>query len=489
MNENLNASQKEAINFKNGPCLVLSGPGSGKTFVLINRVWTLIKKHNISPDNILIITFTRAAANEMQERFDKKLNEENYHIDNMPKFGTFHSVFFEILRKSFGYNIKSHASDEELKLILSQILKEKLKRDLDENYINSFFADINAYKLAKDCNVKFKPEEVNYKFFLKIIENYDKKLFEYKKLDFSNMIYMCYELLKKNKNILHYYQKKFQYILIDEFQDINKSQYDIVKLICKTKNLFVVGDDDQSIYSFRGSCPGIMKTFMKDFRFAKKICLNINYRSVDNIVRSSRNVIECNVDRMKKDLTASNKSIGNIFVKGFVDSRDENKYIIKLINRYHNAGVSLNDIAILYRTNLLSKPLQQDLVKNGISFRVKESNEIKFYDEDKNDLLFENKSILESVTLMTFHLSKGLEFKIVFIIDANDGIVPHKKSIKSNDIETERRLFYVAMTRAKYNLHIFFTTRRFGKSYKASRFILEAIGGKYGEKRKNINCR
>ena len=181
-----------------------------------------------------------------------------------------------------------------------------------------------------------------------------------------------------------------------------------MKLICKTKNLFVVGDDDQSIYSFRGSCPGIMKTFLKDYRFAKKICLNINYRSTDNIVRYSKNVIDCNKDRLKKDLVANNKSIGNIFIKGFVDSRDENKYIINKIIEYKNAGISLDDIAILYRTNLMAKVLQQDLIKNNISYRIKEDNEIEFYEKDKNDKALSNKIILESVSLMTFHLSKGL---------------------------------------------------------------------------------
>lgn len=487
MEQKFNESQKKAIEFKNGPCLVLSGPGSGKTFVLINRIWTLITKHNINPSNILIITFTRAAANEMKERFEKKLREEEYHLQKSPKFGTFHSIFFEILRNSFGYNIKSLANDVELKKILYVTLKDVLKTDIENNFLSNIFNDINEYKLARECNASFQPRYVDKKTFSKILNAFENKLYFYKKLDFSNMIYMCEKLLRSYKSILKEYQDKFKYILVDEFQDINKSQYDIVKLICKTKNLFVVGDDDQSIYSFRGSCPGIMKTFLKDYRFAKKICLNINYRSTDNIVRYSKNVIDCNKDRLKKDLVANNKSIGNIFIKGFVDSRDENKYIINKIIEYKNAGISLDDIAILYRTNLMAKVLQQDLIKNNISYRIKEDNEIEFYEKDKNDKALSNKSILESVSLMTFHLSKGLEFKIVFIIDANDGIVPHKKSIKSNDIETERRLFYVAMTRAKYNLHIYFTIRRFGKNYKASRFILEAIGGKYGKERKNFN--
>ncbi|MBR1454490.1 MAG: ATP-dependent helicase, partial [Lachnospiraceae bacterium] len=381
----------------------------------------------------------------------------------------------------------SLANDVELKKILYVTLKDVLKTDIENNFLSNIFNDINEYKLARECNASFQPRYVDKKTFSKILNDFENKLYFYKKLDFSNMIYMCEKLLRSYKSILKEYQDKFKYILVDEFQDINKSQYDIVKLICKTKNLFVVGDDDQSIYSFRGSCPGIMKTFLKDYRFAKKICLNINYRSTDNIVRYSKNVIDCNKDRLKKDLVANNKSIGNIFIKGFVDSRDENKYIINKIIEYKNAGISLDDIAILYRTNLMAKVLQQDLIKNNISYRIKEDNEIEFYEKDKNDKALSNKSILESVSLMTFHLSKGLEFKIVFIIDANDGIVPHKKSIKSNDIETERRLFYVAMTRAKYNLHIYFTIRRFGKNYKASRFILEAIGGKYGKERKNFN--
>ena len=488
MEQKFNENQKKAVYHKNGPGLVLSGPGSGKTFVLINRIWTLISEYGIDPSSILVFTFTRAAANEMKERFEKKLEEENVELYDLPNFGTFHSIFFEILRESFGYNIKSLANDEELKKVLYEVLKENKKEEITNNYINTIYNEILEYKKTLECDKIFYPKNISIKDFLKIYKTYEAKLFEYRKLDFNSMISMCYKLLIENKKILDMYQKKYKYFLIDEFQDINKSQYDIVKLICKSKNIFVVGDDDQSIYSFRGSCPGIMKTFLKDYRFSKKICLNINYRSVENIVRYSKNVIDCNKDRMRKDLISANNFKGKIHIKGFIDSRDENNYIINKIKEYKMKGVSLNDIAVLYRTNLLSKVLQQDLINSGISYKIKDENEVKFIDESKELKKDDNKSINESITLLTFHMSKGLEYKIVFIIDANEGLVPHKKSIKLGDIETERRLFYVAMTRAKYNLHIFFTVRRFGKNYKASRFIVEALGGKDGKKGQNINC-
>ena len=300
------------------------------------------------------------------------------------------------------------------------------------------------------------------KDFLKIYYTYEKELYEMRKLDFADMIDMCYELLDKNRAVLLKYQNLFRYILVDEFQDINKSQYRLVRLICKSSNFFVVGDDDQSIYSFRGSMPRVMKDFLDDYRGATKICLDRNYRSKTNIVEVSKKLIDCNKLRFKKELSADDKRVGYIEVKKFVDSRDEDSYIVSKIKRYMQEGFAMKDMAILYRVNQLANSLTQDLEKSGIRYRVKT-------DVDESDI--------DAVSLMTFHLSKGLEFKIVFIIDANDGITPHKKSIKTYELETERRLFYVAMTRAKSKLHVYFTTRRFGKNYKASRFILEALGG------------
>ena len=614
MKRKASLNQEIAIKHGNGPCIVLSGPGSGKTFVLTNRILNLIVEYGVEPDSILVITFTRAAANEMKNRFQKLVKENGITISELPNFGTFHSIFFEILKNDFGYNSNSLMSDEDERILLSEVLEFDKKRIVTNDLLTNIIKDIKNYKLYCEREEIFAPHFLSSKEFKRIYELYQEKLFNNKKLDFSDMISKCEELLSKHQDILEYYQEKYKYVLIDEFQDINKSQYDLVKMICKNKNIFVVGDDDQSIYKFRGSNPRVMNDFIKDFKKSKTIYLTDNYRCSKKIVKFSKLVIDYNVDRFKKDLKAKRDELGNLQVKAFVDSVEENKYVINKIREYQRRGISFSNMAILYRTNLLSNSIKTDLSKQNIPFIIKGDDKslydnfavkdiisyityaiygndsksliniankplryisrdaikfegttiddlIKYYNNKdyilnnlyklKNDLriiknsittlairyirlnmlydkylinhckkndidyedtiealdAFEEESIYykdikefieyinrskndkkikkynDAVNLMTFHLSKGLEFEVVFIIDANDGLIPHKKSIRENDLETERRLFYVAMTRAKDSLHIFFTTRRFGKNFKASRFIVEAIGGQNGKKR------
>ena len=610
MEKKVSKSQGLAIKHGDGPCIVLSGPGSGKTFVLTNRVLNLISEYEVNPENILVITFTRAAANEMKSRFLKLIKDNQISLNEIPTFGTFHSIFFEILKNDFGYNSQSLLSENEERFIISQVLEEDKKMKVTNDTITNIIKDIKNYKLYQEREERFIPRYLSISQFTKIYDSYQEKLFNYKKLDFSDMISKCEELLSLHRDVLKIYQEKYKYILVDEFQDINKSQYDLVKMICKNKNLFVVGDDDQSIYRFRGSHPRVMNDFIKDFRNAKKIYLTENYRSARKIVKFSKQVINNNRERFDKDLSAHRTDVGKLEIKAFVDSLEENKYIIQLINKYQREGISFSDMAVLYRTNLLANSIRSELSKNNIAFRIKGEDKsiydsfavkdiiaylkyaindkdveslvrisnkplryisrdsmsfngtsiddlINFYSNKdyvlknlyklksdikviatsltplairyirtnvgydkylieycrKNDIDFEetldlldafedesvgynkisdfikhieernDKVIAEdedAVNLMTFHLSKGLEFKVVFIIDSNDGLIPHKKSIRENDLETERRLFYVAMTRAKDNLHIFFTVRRFGKNFKASRFITEALGGQNG---------
>lgn len=473
MKYELNKNQKEAVDVNTGPCLVLSGPGSGKTFVLTSRIYNLIMNYKVRPSNILIITFTRAAACEMKERFLKIVSAERLRLYELPHFGTFHSIFFEILRNDFGYSKESLVSeDEEKRYLIDALNKCQFAKDrqMSESDVYKILREIDEYKLCREREESFYPGFVDKRTFNDIYRNYQDELYNHRKLDFYDMIDKCLELLSKNIDILKKYQESFRYVLIDEFQDINKSQYELVKLICKTKNLFVVGDDDQSIYRFRGSSPLVMREFLKDYKMTRKIYLNENYRCAKVIVKFSKKVIDFNKSRFKKDLIAKRDEIGSLEIKAFVDTREENEYIIKKIKEYIESGIKLSDIAILYRTNILANSVIQSLERNKIPYIIKGKNDIDITDEN-------------AIKLMTFHLSKGLEFKTVFIIDANDGLVPHKKSILDDDIETERRLFYVAMTRAKSNLHIFFTLRRFGKDFKASRFILEAVGGENGKKR------
>ena len=612
-----NESQKEAINFYNGSCLVLSGPGSGKTFVLTNRVYNLITKLNVEPTNVLVITFTRQAANEMKNRFEKICSDNKTVLYSNPTFGTFHSVFFEILRNDFDFNNESLITlDEEKKYIMS-ILERKNNMKLNTVVATNVLKEIKSYKLSKEKEEKFVSNIFTHKEFEKVYSQYQCILKENKKLDFYDMVEFCYDMLKKNKNILNKYREQYKYILIDEFQDINKSQYDIIKLICKTKNIFVVGDDDQSIYKFRGSKPTVMNDFLKDFKKTTIITLNTNYRSSNGIVKFSKKVIDNNKQRFAKNLMSNKKNYGNIEIRYFKDSIDENKYILNIIKNNISNNKKLSDIAILFRTNLMSNSIIETLSKENINFIVKDiknnsfnhfsisdilsyfklslgeinhknilnimnkplryisrecvdrenvdiqkmidyynnqpfikNNIIKFnedlkiiktlqpsiaikyirlnigyekyivnycksknisYEEVKeildefeelairfknigelvnfvdnymaeiNKHNYDNKKNEEAVSLMTFHSCKGLEFETVILIDANDGIIPHKKSIEEKDIESERRLFYVAITRAKENLHIFFTTHRNGKNYQPSRFIIEGLKGDKNE--------
>ena len=477
MERKFNRNQRLAVEHGDGPCLVIAGPGSGKTYVLTNRILSLITEKNVDADNILIITFTRAAANEMETRFFDLAKNNGVRFKGYPNFGTFHSIFYDILRNVFGYTSDSLLSDEEEKNILIEVLKNIKGMRGKQEAVSYVLKDIKNYKLLSERGLKTEPKFIGAELFEEIYREYQRKLYEVKKLDFSDMISKCYELLKSNPSVLKYYQDKYRYILIDEFQDINKLQYDIIKLICKSKNIFVVGDDDQSIYKFRGSYPRVINDYLKDFKRAKIIHLNENYRCARQIVKFSKLVIDHNIERFSKDLVSNRSEFGKLEIKAFVDSTEENKYLIESIKKYVRQGYKFSDVAILYRTNLLSNSIKMDMSKYDIPFIVK--------GEESNDRENNNKKIVSSnaVNLMTFHLSKGLEFKAVFIIDANDGLIPHKKSIREDDLEIERRLFYVAMTRAKDNLHILFTTRRFGKDFKPSRFILEAIGGQNEQKR------
>jgi len=472
-----NINQELAIEHKNGPCLVIAGPGSGKTYVLTNRVINLIDYYGVDAENILVITFTRAAAIEMRQRFIGIAKEKLGTIYHIPKFGTFHSVFFDILKNDFGYNKNSLLNSEEEKVLIYDSIRKNANSKFSIDLLNNILKEIKHYQLALERKEHFISKVLDTNKFLKVYRDYQENLFIHKKLDFSDMIFKCYDLLKNNKRILKYYQNRYKYILIDEFQDINRIQYDLVRLVCDNNNIFVVGDDDQSIYSFRGSHPKVMNDFLKDFKNAKIINLNENYRCARQIVKFSKLVIDFNDERFKKNLISNRKELGTLEIKSFVDANDENLYIVELIRKYLKLGIRLSDMAILYRTNLLSNAIKSTLSKHCISYNVKcDDNNLNESTSHKKDDNIER----DSINLMTFHLSKGLEFETVFIIDANDGLIPHKKSIADNDLETERRLFYVAMTRAKNNLHIYFTTRRFGKDFKPSRFILEAIGGQNG---------
>lgn len=602
---NYSSNQKKAIEYGAGPLMVLAGPGSGKTFVITHRIKYLIEGSGINPAHILVVTFSRAAAKEMKDRFEK-LQGKSY-----VTFGTFHSVFFSILKTAYGFSAEQIASDELRYTLIKELIK---KNEIVNEDINTLSGNLlNEIALIKQDNINIKnyySNSIASDTFKKLYKEYEVELETRNKLDFEDMLSLTYELLSERKDILTAVQNRYQYILVDEFQDINFLQYNIIKLMAgKKQNITVVGDDDQSIYRFRGARPEIMLGFERDFRNVSKVFLDINFRSTTQIVDASTKLISFNSKRFPKTFKANNGSGAPVSVIEFKNPFAEVNSIIKDIKEYIKAEQDINNIAVLYRTNLSPRLLIERMMKNNIPFTIRDSipnlfehwvsKDIISYIKlainsgNKNDLLrisnkpnryisrdslssskanietlfdyYDDKSymikrIIElrehlrtiknlkpatalryirnvvgydeyieeycdmngiesddcytvlgdlensasefntfsdwfvhmeeykeeliearkksneddiGVRLMTFHSSKGLEFDIVYIIDVNEGSVPYKKAKGADEIEEERRMFYVAMTRARHKLFICYCKENFGKSIGKSDFIVE----------------
>lgn len=602
---NYSSNQKKAIEHGAGPLMVLAGPGSGKTFVITHRIKYLIEGPGINPAHILVVTFSRAAAKEMKDRFEKLCKKSPV------TFGTFHSVFFNLLKTAYGFNSEQIASDE----LRYTLIKELIKRNSIENEdINTLAGNLlNEIALVKQDNISIKnyySNSISSDTFKKIYSDYESELEARGKLDFEDMLSLTYELLSERSDILKAVQNRYRYILVDEFQDINFLQYNIIKLMAGEKqNITVVGDDDQSIYRFRGARPEIMLGFERDFRNVKKVFLDINFRSSTQIVNASTKLISFNSKRFPKSFKAKNGDGAPVSLIEFKNPFLEVNSIIKDIKDYIKSGQDINNIAVLYRTNLSPRLLIEKLMRNNIPFTIRDAipnlfehwvaKDIISYIKlainmgDKSDLLrisnkpnryisrdslsssranietlfdyYDDKSYMikrivelrehlrtiknlkpatalryirnvvgydeyieeycdmngvesddcysilgdlensaaeyntfndwfvhmdeykdeliearkksnendKGVRLMTFHSSKGLEFDIVYIIDVNEGSVPYKKAKGIDEIEEERRMFYVAMTRARKKLFICYCVENFGKSIGKSDFVIE----------------
>ena len=585
--------------------MVLAGPGSGKTFVITHRIKYLIEGPGINPAHILVVTFSRAAAKEMKDRFEKLCKKSPV------TFGTFHSVFFNLLKTAYGFGSEQIASDE----LRYTLIKELIKRNTIENEdINTLAGNLlNEIALVKQDNISIKnyySNSISSDTFKKIYSDYESELEARGKLDFEDMLSLTYELLSERSDILKAVQNRYRYILVDEFQDINFLQYNIIKLMAGEKqNITVVGDDDQSIYRFRGARPEIMLGFERDFRNVKKVFLDINFRSSTQIVNASTKLISFNSKRFPKTFKAKNGDGAPVSLIEFKNPFLEVNSIIKDIKDYIKSGQDINNIAVLYRTNLSPRLLIERLMRNNIPFTIRDAipnlfdhwvaKDIISYIKlainmgDKSDLLrisnkpnryisrdslsssranietlfdyYDDKSYMikrivelrehlrtiknlkpatalryirnvvgydeyieeycdmngvesddcysilgdlensaaeyntfndwfvhmdeykdeliearkksnendKGVRLMTFHSSKGLEFDIVYIIDVNEGSVPYKKAKGVDEIEEERRMFYVAMTRARKKLFICYCVENFGKSIGKSDFVIE----------------
>ena len=300
----LNASQREAVTFGEGPLLLLAGPGSGKTFTITQRILYLIRERRITPEKLLVITFTREAALSMRQRF-AQISPQEVHTVN---FGTFHSVFYQILLQSGRISSGNILNDRQKRDLILPILKKITdckKRSAAEvtELAGNYLAAIGYYKNTGDIeNSRKKLPEEEKQHFSRIYEAYEEARKNTGGLDFEDILKECEEFLQRDPGQRTYWQNRFEYILIDEFQDINYRQYSIVKILAeKHRNIFAVGDDDQAIYGFRGARPACMRQFVEEFG-AKQILLRTNYRSHPDIVEASLAVIDENKDRFHKDL-------------------------------------------------------------------------------------------------------------------------------------------------------------------------------------------
>ena len=376
----LNESQREAVETLNGPLLILAGAGSGKTRVLTYRIAHLID-NGVYPDNILAITFTNKAAREMKERIEALVGDKAKSI----WMGTFHSICVRILRQhidKIGYDKSFVIYDtQDQEKLIKECLKE-LNIDEKQNPPKSILGNIGSLKDNLIDWATFKRDNYNSfekKNLVNIYEMYQKKLEGNNALDFDDIIMKTVQILKENDEVLSYYHRKFNYILVDEYQDTNGAQYILIKTLAeKHKNLCVVGDDDQSIYGWRGADIRNILDFEKDYENTKVIKLEQNYRCTKSILEAANCVIANNENRKNKRLWTENESGENIkFFKGNTD-RDEAQFIAEKILSHVNEGNTYSEFAVLYRTNAMSRILEESLMRSGVPYKLIGGQ--KFYD-------------------------------------------------------------------------------------------------------------
>lgn len=607
-----NKSQIQAISHMDGPAMVLAGPGSGKTTVITHRIKNLIEKAEVRPENILVVTFTKAAAISMQKRFSTLMNGGK---GQLVTFGTFHSVFYKILRKSRRYEATEILSERQKTDYIREIIgrygiSSNDISELSQNIIN----DIGNIKGNMLNAQEYEPSCCKKEDFIKVYNAYNLELKKDGKMDFDDILRECYLLLCENHTILEQWKELYKYILIDEFQDINRIQMNIIELLASPlNNIFVVGDDDQSIYGFRGARPEIMIEFKDYYPEAELIVLDVNYRSTQSIINVAGRVIENNKTRLDKCAHANNDKDFQPDIRKFRNQVEELKFVVSKIKEYENQGISLSEMAILVRNNsqiqeissflknrkieaesgkhrsniyngmvakdilsyvrgalkfdgtyfnedliyVLNKPqryisrqvvlsvnmnisavrriysknnidsflfhiemirklppqaalsyirkgagyeeyLRLYAIENNIPMSgllkqleqlVQECSKFNTLEQWINSIdsaqnsesqNFGKKSSGEGgtnnrINIMTMHGSKGLEFKAVFIVDANQGIIPTSKALRERDFEEERRLFYVAITRAIDYLNVYAVEERLGCSIEVSMFVEEML--------------
>lgn len=381
MLDKLNERQKEAVLATEGPVLVLAGAGSGKTTVLVNRTAYMISEKHIRPWNILAITFTNKAAREMKDRIERLLGDTAKDM----WIGTFHSVCVRILRSCIdllGYSRDFVIYDTaDTKTVMKECLREL---DIDEKSFpvrNVLSIISNAKNDLMDAATFENVYKSDYRMSIiaKIYYRYQTKLRKNNAVDFDDIILNTVKILSENPDVLSKYQDKFQYILVDEYQDTNNSQYLLINLLAQAnRNLCVVGDDDQSIYKFRGANIGNILNFEDDYSDVQKITLDQNYRSTQNILDAANSVISNNKGRMGKSLWTSNGDGNKVFVYTGTNEYDEARYIARQIKKHFDEQGSFSDCAILYRTNAQSRVIEEMLMRESVPYKVLSG--LRFYD-------------------------------------------------------------------------------------------------------------
>lgn len=371
--DRLNKNQKDAINHIDGPCMVLAGPGSGKTRVITYRIANMVVNHNTRPTSILAISFTKASSTEMKNRAislsqDPRINKVTY--------GTFHSVFFRILRHFEKYNLDSILDEKSKRLAIKGILKSlNVENGEDDEVVGQLINEISFVKNELMDKGDFNSEVVSKDEFIKAYNLYEEHKHQIKKIDFDDMLLRTYYLLKNNSKALETVRSVYRYILVDEFQDINKVQFEVLKLISNPQNnIFVVGDEDQSIYGFRGARPDFLLEFEEYFSGTKKVMLDINYRSKGEIIDVANRLIEKNSNRYEKVIKCSQGNGGNISYIAPKDSEEEAVLIGKeILEEIKKDFVEYSDFAVIYRTNIQSRALVDVFMDMRIPFVVKDS--------------------------------------------------------------------------------------------------------------------
>ncbi len=389
-NLNVNEAQRCAITHGEGAMLVLAGPGSGKTLVITQRIKYLVEELKIKPEDILVITFTKAAAREMQERFLKIMGQGSCPVN----FGTFHATFFNILKRTYKFTGENIIKESDKYRLISQIMEEMPpelladdegkdeSRDERKAYDNDSGSELIQEILSEISTIKnngitpqeFVSEAVPQAQLEYICAAYKREMNSQKLVDFDDMVLLCRDLLLSRPDVLEMWQERFKYILIDEFQDICPLQYEVVRLLAKPQdNLFIVGDDDQSIYGFRGSKPEIMLNFQKDYPEAKRVLLNVNYRSRRDIVEAAGRLISHNKVRFEKEVETNNQNVDGVRLYAFASKQKQAENIALLIKQYmEGEGARYSDIAILYRTSSHMLHTLPRLASEGIPFVVNE---------------------------------------------------------------------------------------------------------------------